>query len=115
MKKLLIILCLIFVPLNSIAGGTAEDLLNHCKGSGDQSYCLGYITGFYDGRTTSDYGKKELMSCPPAKTDGSGELAITYNQMRLVFIKWAENHPEQLHQGDWSAMRQAFAEAWPCQ
>lgn len=100
-------------PLGAVAGGSAETLLNHCKGGGDGAYCLGYVAGFYDGRTTSDYGKKELMSCLPTEGDGQ-TLAITYNQMTKVFVKWAENHPESLHWKDWQAVRQAFAEAWPC-
>ncbi|WP_132972487.1 Rap1a/Tai family immunity protein [Thiogranum longum] len=101
------------VPLNTIAAGSAETLLSHCKGVRDSSYCSGYIAGFYDGRTTNDYGKKELMSCPPTKPNGM-DLAISYTQMKQVFIKWAEAHPENLHWADWQAVRQAFAEAWPC-
>jgi hypothetical protein len=97
----------------ALAGGTAEELLKECEAASTGSYCEGYIAGFYDGRTTSDYGKPDLMSCPP--TDGTGQnLAVSYRQMVLVFIKWAKDHPEKLHYSDWQAVRQALAEAWPC-
>ena len=92
---------------------TAEDLLKRCEAASSGSYCEGYIAGFYDGRTTSDYGKSELMSCPP--TDSTGEkLAVSLSQMVLVFTKWARDHPEKIHYPDWAAVREALAEAWPC-
>ena len=115
MKKLYI-LC-IFILLNIISNHTnattnAEALLKDCRSPSSQ-YCKGYVTGFYDGRTTDDYDMKSLMTCPPTSSDGN-KLAISYEQMRLVFINWANNHPEKLHWHDWQAIRQAFAEAWPC-
>jgi len=89
----------------------AEDLLRLCQE--DDSYCEGYIAGFYDGRTTSDYGKPELMSCPP--TDSTGmNLQVSYSQMVQVFMKWGKEHPEKLHYENWAAVREAFAQAWPC-
>ncbi len=95
------------------AAGTAEDLLRRCEASIGDSYCAGYIAGFYDGRTTSDYGKPELRAC--LSTDESGvNLSVTYTQMVHVFVKWAKDHPDKLHWRDWQAVRQAFADAWPC-
>lgn len=92
---------------------TAEELVKRCESVSSISYCEGYIAGFYDGRTTSDYGKLELMSCPP--TDATGEkLAVSYSQMVLVFRKWAKDHPEKLHYADWMSVREALADAWPC-
>jgi hypothetical protein len=93
---------------------TAEDLLRLCKEPVSQGYCEGYIAGFYDGRTTSDYGKPELMSCPPTDSTDPNQLAVSYSQMVRVFTKWAEEHPEKLHLADWQALREALAQAWPC-
>ena len=117
LNRLVIISALILaisLSAEAHAAGSAESLLDNCLGSQLASaYCDGYIAGFYDGRTTNDYGKLELRSCPP--TDASGlELQITYSQMRRVFIKWAEENSDKLHYADWQAVRQAFADAWPC-
>jgi hypothetical protein len=96
------------------AATTAETLLDSCASQVTCGYCEGYIAGFVDGRTTSDYGQSNLMSCPP--TDPSGKhYEVSYTQMVRVFINWAEAHPELLHLHDWQAVREAFAQAWPCQ
>ncbi|MFC6672299.1 Rap1a/Tai family immunity protein [Marinobacterium aestuariivivens] len=95
-----------------LSATSAEQLLKYCETTSVE-YCKGYISGFYDGRTTSDYGISMFQSCPP--TDRSGlKLVVTYEQMRRVFIKWANNNPEKLHYEDWFAVREAFANAWPC-
>src|SRR6267378_1725828 len=92
---------------------TAEELAKRCESVSGIGYCEGYIACFYDGRTTSDYGKRELMSCPP--TDSKGEkLAVSNSQMVLVFRKWAKDHPEKLQYEDWASVREAFAGEWPC-
>lgn len=108
--------CLFFVAILTAPHGhaalTAEELLAKCESS-STGYCEGYIAGFYDGRTTQDYDRLELKSCPP--TDSTGEkLVISYRQMVLVFRKWAKDHPEKLHLEDWQSLREAFALAWPC-
>ena len=74
---------------------------------------MGYIAGFYDGRTTEDYGIPELKACFPVGRDVE-KVAVSFEQMVLVFIKWAKDHPEKHHWGDWQGVRQAFADAFPC-
>ena len=91
---------------------TTQELLRICEVN-PSGYCLGYMAGFYDGRTTSDYGLPHLRSCPP--TDESGlKLAVGFEQMVAVFVKWARDHPENLHSAQWQSVRQAVADAWPC-
>lgn len=65
---------------------TAEELLTLCKEPVSQGYCEGYVAGFYDGRTTSDYGQLALRSCPPSDSTGD-RLAVSYTQMVRVFTK----------------------------
>lgn len=114
MTRILIVFLFIFTSSTAFSAQTAEELLEKCiSDSDDNSYCAGYIAGFYDGRTTLDYGKKELRTCPPLEEDGQ-RLKVTYSQMMRVYIKWAKDHPDKLHYMDWQAVRQAFAEAWPC-
>jgi hypothetical protein len=105
------LLILLFYSSHSFSASNAEQLLKYCESSSD--YCNGYIAGFYDGRTTSDYGIKEYKACFPTESGGLN-LAVSYEQMRLVFIKWAKDNPEKLHYDDWQAVREAFAKAWPC-
>jgi len=110
--RLAVSLWFLFAVSSPGATETVEGLLRRCESaSSTSSYCAGYIAGFYDGRTTSDYGKPELRSCPPA--DGHN-LRVTYSQMVRVFMKWAQDHPDKLHWNDWAGVRQAFADAWPC-
>ena len=110
----LVVPIVLLVSSQAQASVTAEELLKRCEGAPSESYCAGYVAGFYDGRTTSDYGKPELMSCPPTDPTDENKLSISNHQMVLVFIKWAKDHPELLHYDDWQALRQAFAAAWPC-
>lgn len=113
--KTIVIFCLVFLGALTSANAqfTAEELLRQCDSARDSGYCEGYISGFYDGRTTSDYGKLELMSCPPSDASGAN-LAVTYSQMVLVFRKWAKDNPQKLHHPSWASVREAFAKAWPC-
>jgi len=109
----IVLLGLLLTSPAVLAATSAEELASRCESASGKDYCEGYIAGFYDGRTTHDYGKAELMSCPP--TDESGNsLTVSYSQMALVFRKWAKDHPEKLHEPDWFALREAFAKAWPC-
>jgi len=112
-RSIPVLLMVLFLP-NVATGRSVEDLLHLCElDSSEFSYCAGYIAGFYDGRTTDDYGIAHLRSCPP--TDETGmKLAVTYSQMVRVFLKWAHDNPSEIHNGDWSGVRAAFAGAWPC-
>jgi hypothetical protein len=90
---------LMLVASASAAAMNAEELLATCRATSGRDYCSGYIAGFYDGRTTSDYGKPELMACLPTDSTGK-QLAVSQQQMVQVFLKWAADHPERLHYHD---------------
>ncbi|KTD60468.1 hypothetical protein Lsan_2020 [Legionella santicrucis] len=92
---------------------TAEELLRQCT-INPNGYCLGYITGLYDGWTTSNI--QEILkeqNCPPSDSSGL-KLAVSNVQMVWVFMKWATDHPESLYLQDWQSVSEAFAKAWPC-
>ena len=111
MRALIFLTCAL-LSNTALSATSAEQLSMYCQ-STSVEYCKGYIAGFYDGRTTNDYGLKKLQACIP--TDPSGQrLDVSYEQMRLVFIKWANDNPQKLHYEDWAAVREAFATAWPC-
>jgi hypothetical protein len=113
MRNLIIIAALLFTT--SAHARTAGELETACTNSATKLYCMGYIAGFYDGQTTSDYGVKSLKTCPPYDPDEINRVAITYEQMAKVFVKWIADNPNKLHYPDWQAVHQAFAEAWPCE
>ena len=103
---------LLFQPIIALPASSAGQLLRYCESS-SIDYCKGYISGFYDGRTTNDYGIKELMACFPVDYS-SHNLLVSYEEMRKAFIKWAHDNPKKLDYEDWRAVREAFSEAWPC-
>lgn len=109
---------LFFLGVPDVNADTLE-LLNACKlwiKAKDKSvsaterlevnYCYGYVSGFYDGRTTSDYGKSELMSCFPP--------GLSWEQLIRIFVKWANDNPQKLHYDTWQGLREAFSKAFPC-
>ena len=96
----------------AVSAGKTGDLLQQCENFRG-GYCSGYIAGFYDGITTKDYGIPELQACFPEEEDGL-TLAVSFEQMVLVFVKWAKDHPELHHWARWQGVRQAFADAFPC-
>ena len=46
--------------------------------------------------------------CPPS-------TGASYDQLRLVFIKWARDHPEEMHKGSRATVLMALAGAFPCE
>src|SRR5437899_3304490 len=98
---------LIFVLLTTIF--TANDLKQQCASDVlvEQGFCLGYLKGFTDGvmfttlfsRTAAvgpeagvglaQQDHERLMGCIPDE--------VNIEQMRLVFLKYVDNHPEELH------------------
>src|SRR5436309_12948181 len=102
---------LIFVLLASMFTAndwTANDLKQYCASTlqMERTYCLGYIRGFHDGVNFAiaegiemtaknriaeiDASMDSLMGC-------SGQGRVTLEQMKLVFLKYVDNHPELLH------------------
>src|SRR5262245_24910358 len=56
------------------------------------SFCVGYIRGVADGWTyTTPLLKETARSCIPAQA--------TAEQLKLVFLKYAADNPEYLHEG----------------
>lgn len=73
-----------------------------CSNKGDvgEAYCLGYIGALADWfLTAGNY-------CPPE--------GVNAGQTRKIFMKWAENNPEQLHQHQLVSVTLALTEAFPC-
>jgi len=108
-------------------GTTGNDLLRSCErvdapgGVYDSGYCLGFI----DGATDAQMRKKVALNF--AKVDRSGfwdhiiygsdycvREKVTLGQMRLIFIKYARDHPQILDQPAEGVLEIALANAFPC-
>jgi hypothetical protein len=67
-------------------------------------YDLGYCLGYFD--ATARQGNGILFCIPPG---------VTPAQSIRVFIKYANAHPQILHDGAVYILRTAFFEAFPCE
>jgi hypothetical protein len=83
------------------------DLMDDCQRDTTRIQCAAYISGMVDMHAMmSDILGRRLYCLP--KTD------ITVRQTIRIFVEWAEEHPEQLHEGKRIGFVQALAEAFPC-
>ena len=77
-------------------------------GSFDLLACAEYISGFADMNTLYvGIYKRRAFFCFP-------ELGIATDQQIRVFMKWADEYPERLHESKRVSVVSAFAEAFPC-
>ena len=112
MKILLLVITLLIVTTGeSIAGyWTGNKILEICGSADpkDQSYCRFYLAGTWD---TYDsffpHGSKGGVIC---LTEG-----ISINQLRRVFLKFANANPEILHYSAGGLALAAFTKAFPCE
>jgi len=77
--------------------------------------CEGYIRGYYDGWTTGLINAEPIPGTPSAKLCFPPGARLSYGQLTSVFVKWAEDHPQFLHLNAWQGVREAWADAWPCE
>ena len=71
------------------------------------SFCTGYLIGIWDGLKVV-----KLAVAPDSKTclpDG-----VNGDQMTRIFVKYAREHPEELHLPAAALAISAFAGAFPC-
>jgi hypothetical protein len=97
-----------------------KKLLEFCEEENNK--CSGYLMGFVDtmvltenmlnafGKILGPDAKRPLtLICFPTS------LSFESVQLRRVWMKWAENHPGQLHRTASALVLVAFEEAWPCE
>lgn len=89
-----------------------DELLWDCEGRGEIGElgllrCASYLAGFNDYNAVAKRVLGQSLFCPPEK-------GISNDQLRLVFIKWAKNHPEDLHRSARMHTAYSLAEAFPC-
>ncbi len=89
-----------------------DQLLWECEGRGEVGkagilYCAGYLGGFNDLNALYKHMTGASLFCPPL-------TGVSNDQLRLIFIKWARSHPEELHKTARVSVLFALREAFPC-
>ena len=94
------------VPLNRALAEPANALLVECADNGNVLSCVSYLLGVWDGAVSISglSGRKYL--CPPGPVNGA--------QMRLLFNKYAKDHPEQISYDASAVALASFISAFPC-
>ncbi len=98
-------------------GVSANDLVNQCRRIDmeaadegktiDLMECMGYITGFIDGASLIAKGDPSVFHvCIPT--------AVTKGQLIRVVLKYAEDHPENLHWIAANFVSAALMRSFPC-
>jgi hypothetical protein len=84
-------------------------LLRECNSDVFRATCTAYISGVVDGsELISGDGKREAkLVCIPVDS-------VTAGQLRLVVVKYLNEHPEELHQPASWLIEFAFIKAFPC-
>ena len=110
-----------------LKGQRAIDLMWDCQGRGmiyefatendmpdadffgelDRLMCASYISGIVDMNALNAGILGASLICFP-------QTGIPQEQQILVFLKWAENYPERLHESRRSAVVGALVESFPC-
>ena len=97
-------------------GRTTDDLAIDCRdaindgnvGSNSQwPYCFGYLRATADlSRSYSKVVHKSVMACIP---DGASN-----GQLARVFLKYADDHPNELHYSEFIGVLRAYSLSFPC-
>jgi len=105
-----------------LALGDGNKLLKQCKAAVDFSersqtmsdseiidaaLCSGFMQGITQTNLVYQYGPSKPLFCLPE--DGIANL-----QASRIVLKWLQEHPERLHEGETLLAITAFKQAFPC-
>lgn len=113
---LVLICALSSTPSNAMTGMAFK-----LKCENDPAFCLSFLDGFGAGAAlagsmtealrikgeTSLRASDVLSYCMPDK-------GVTNEQVRLIYLKWANNNPALLHEPVWMPLALAMSRAFPC-
>jgi hypothetical protein len=91
---------------------TAIELLRQCQGRGDGGewgvlFCAGYFVGAIDAWAMAKGIAKQDFFCPPRE-------GISAEQAKLIFEKWINARPAELHESARLHVLLAMKDAFPC-
>lgn len=106
---------------NAYGAPSNENLLTACRHwerfmNGDVAdmpeveMCASYIDGFMHGVMSTDVwinNSQPKYFCPPQKSK--------FSQYRRMFLKWAANNPQRLHELAAEGLRESVIEKFPCE
>jgi hypothetical protein len=80
---------------------------SHSGDSEDLARCMSYLIGVIDGSSWGSHMDPKLFSvCIPVE--------VTQEELIRVFLKYADQHPENLHWLPVKFVTEAFKAAYPC-
>jgi hypothetical protein len=87
-----------------------SELIMQCENPNtwEQTMCVTYLRGVWDGAVTTGITTNAPAFCPPAKQ------TVIADQMRRMFINWANKNPRFLSYSSGSNAVAAFRENFPC-
>jgi hypothetical protein len=85
----------------------ATENLGAVKYSMDQTYCLQFVHGVFDGASAALTLRDASQLFCPAQ-------GVQIGQMQLIYVNWARRNPQYLGRGAATAVLAAFADAFPC-
>ena len=89
-----------------------DQLMWDCEGKGEIGelgilHCVSYLSGMADLSAALNIVYGTTIFCVP-------KAGVSADQLRLIFIKWAHEHPEDLHTAARVSAIIALSEAFPC-
>jgi Rap1a immunity proteins len=117
MTRLMFLLALMANLVPGMAKGeTVEELAAKCvdhpqpmttRDAVNSAYCAGYMSGTADGVILlGETSSVRAIWCLPE--------GVTYGQMKKIFVKWTDNHPEALQWNARAGVALALHDAFPC-
>jgi hypothetical protein len=76
------------------------------------SECFQYIRAFYDGWTAASLytepaaGLERFRICFPE--------GVSWTQLAKIYVKWADDNPQDLHLSEWQGVRESWRTVYPC-
>ena len=84
-----------------------ENVLSSSTETVDSAFCLGHISGFFEGLSLKVSEQSTNLTCYP-------ESPVTAAQLLRIVVKYMQDHPELLHHPYKFLVADALSEAFPC-
>lgn len=120
MRQIAILGIIPLIALSSICFAlTGQELLRDCEragqlgGSLETGRCVSYIDGVIDAKASAalDYYSRTGKTAPPFCLPTS---QLTFDQIRLIYSKFARDNPQDLHLPADRLLIRSLANAFPC-
>lgn len=114
LKWLLLLVLLTLLPGVTKPTPTVEDFYGQCASLRveDRAFCIGFLLGYIKAQTIPLVYED---GTPVAKDLICLREAITSDQLRRVFIDWAENNADRAKDERWVGVLSALSDALPCE